>query len=229
MSDTPRVINKKVANISTKFMCETCKVKKPTENELRTHIQMIHKREKRTLAEMKDGPIRRVASVTLSPPNKIKKTGMNTDIDTRDKRISDLEVKNIVLVDTVEKKQDQLTKQANIIGDMREKVHGLDLKVEVVENENERLNNVNNDMVDTLVSKNYDITNLEHRLPKSQETDSKNEMKYAINELREALEEEKSKRDEAEERIKATNMKCFNLENQNESMRNGNINSKCKV
>ena len=47
---TPRVINKKVANISTKFMCETCKVKKPTENELRTHIQMIHKREKKNFS-----------------------------------------------------------------------------------------------------------------------------------------------------------------------------------
>ena len=46
---TPRVINKKVAIISTKFVCETCKGKKPTENEVITHIQMIHKHEEKKL------------------------------------------------------------------------------------------------------------------------------------------------------------------------------------
>ena len=85
---TPGLRSKKGGNTSAKFMCETCKVKKATENELRIHIQMIHKREKRTLAEMKDGPIRRVPSVALSPPNKIKKTGENSDIVTRDNKIS---------------------------------------------------------------------------------------------------------------------------------------------
>ena len=67
-------------------------------------------------SEKKQAPVERVMSVTKSPPKK--KT--NVDItSSRDDQIENLQEKNRKLNEAVEKKQEQLSKQANIIGSLR--------------------------------------------------------------------------------------------------------------
>ena len=89
---------------------------------------------------MRKGPVQRTASVKLSPPNKKTKEGIKQkdeiqEMNTKDLNIKSLETKNSNLSQLVEKKQEQLTKQANIIGELRGKIHQLELQTEIMNTE----------------------------------------------------------------------------------------------
>ena len=64
---TPGLVKQKVGLPATRFMCEVCKTKMKTENELRNRMKPVHKYPKRTQKEMKNEPIQRVLSIH-SPP-----------------------------------------------------------------------------------------------------------------------------------------------------------------
>ena len=60
--------------------------------------------------------------MALTPPEKkinLNKTVKRSEAEKRDQHIKSLELKNVTLVETAEKRQDQLTRQANIIGELR--------------------------------------------------------------------------------------------------------------
>ena len=140
MQYTPAPGNKKVGRPAYRFICDLCKEKKKTENELRSHMAYRHGREKRGLSEMRQGPVQRTVSVKLSPPNKKTKEGIKQkdeiqEMNTKDLNIKSLETKNSNLSQLVEKKQEQLTKQANIIGELRGKIHQLELQTEIMNTE----------------------------------------------------------------------------------------------
>ena len=81
---------------------------------------IIHKNPKRTRSEMKLEPLQRVASVTKSPPKKrVKEVESNNNSDTKDIIVSNLETRNAHLVETADRKQELIDKQAKVIGDLK--------------------------------------------------------------------------------------------------------------
>ena len=110
---TPAPGNRKVGRPEYRFTCELCKEKKKTEKELTSHMTLKHGPAKRSLAEMRQGPVERTASVKRSPPNKKAKEVLNEEhttklINTKDLEIKSLERNNFNLSDAVVKKQEQL-------------------------------------------------------------------------------------------------------------------------
>ena len=65
LKDTPVPLKKRVGS-----SCVLCNIKFKTEGEFRTHMSVTHKRIKRSLSEMKRGPIQRTISMVKSPPKK---------------------------------------------------------------------------------------------------------------------------------------------------------------
>ena len=123
---TPLPAKRKVGRPQTRFICDVCNVKFSTESEFKSHMTLKHTNKmKRSHSEKKQAPVERVMSVTKSPPKK--KT--NVDITTsRDDQTENLQEKNRKLNEAVEKKQERLSKQANIIGSLRGEIH--DLKID---------------------------------------------------------------------------------------------------
>ena len=73
-------------------------------------------------------------------------------------------MKNATLVETAEKRQDQLNKQANIIGELRSNMNKLEIETNEKDIEIKRINDMNNELVLTLVSRDDTINDLEERL-----------------------------------------------------------------
>ena len=139
--------------------------KKKTESELRNHMTLKHGQEKRGMAEMRQEPVKRTASLKISPPNKKTKAGIkeentNRELNMKDLEIKSLEAKNSNLSQAVEKKQEQLTKQANIIGELRERINQLEIQTEIDNTENVNNNEVRN-LKQTIEANNRKIFSLE--------------------------------------------------------------------
>ena len=73
-------------------------------------------------------------------------------------------MKNATLVETTEKRQDQLNKQANIIGDIRTNMNKLEIQTKEKDVEIKRITDMNNELVMKLVSRDDTINDLEERL-----------------------------------------------------------------
>ena len=100
-------------------------------------------------------------SETKSPPKK--KT--NVDItNSRDNKIEALEVKNSNLAESVEKNQEQLNKQANIIGKLREEMHELKVNVQGNSEEREKLKNLYNELLEESKRSNQENESLRKRI-----------------------------------------------------------------
>ena len=87
---------RKVGRPAYKFLCEVCKERKRTENELKSHMKTMHAPGKRTLTEMRQGQIQRAASMKLSPPKKklnLNKTVRNIELEKRGQEIENLKLK----------------------------------------------------------------------------------------------------------------------------------------
>ena len=90
-----------------------------------------------------------LANIQLSPPNKKPKEGLKQkgeiqETNTKDLEIRSLETKNFNLNQAVEKKQEQLTKQANIIGDLRGQIYQLELNIVIKNTEKDNSDEVFN-------------------------------------------------------------------------------------
>ena len=86
-------------------------------------MTIMHGQAKTGLTQISQGQLKRTASVALSPPKKKTK-----DPDSRDNLVQGLEIKNENLIATIKTKQDLIKNQANIIGELREKIYGLEIK-----------------------------------------------------------------------------------------------------
>ena len=127
----------------------------------------MHGQAKRGPTQIKQGPLKRTASVALSPPKK-----KTIYLDSNDSLVKGLENKNENLTATVKTKQDLINNQANIIGDLREQIYGLEIKIEEKTQENEvsfghliEMDKVNqgrlNDLKKIISKKEMIITNIE--------------------------------------------------------------------
>ena len=152
---TPLPAKRKVGRPQTRFhICDVCNVKMITESELNSHMKTKHANKmKRSHSEKKHEPVERTMSVTKSPPKK--KT--NVDItSSRDDQIEVLQEKNKNLNEAVEKKQEQLSKQANIIGSLRGEIHSLKIDSEAKSEEIEKQKKLYYDIIEE--SKKKDTT-----------------------------------------------------------------------
>ena len=70
MKYMPMPAPQKVGCPAKRFFSEICKDKRKTESELKSHMTIVHGRDKRGLTDMRQGQIQRAASVTLSPLKK---------------------------------------------------------------------------------------------------------------------------------------------------------------
>ena len=151
---TPGLAKRKVGRPATKFICEVCKIRMNTDNELKNQMTSFHRYPKRTRSDMRHESIQRIASVSKSPPNKkVKDKESNKDSDIKDIHIARLEAKNACLVEAADTKQGQLNKQAIIIGDLREDLQQVTIALEVKVSEFKRVEGTNATLVETLVSK----------------------------------------------------------------------------
>ena len=143
---TPFPAKRKVGRPPTRFICDVCNVKLTTETEFKSHMMIKHANNmKRSRSEKKQVPVERVLSVTKSPPKK----KSNVDITSlRDDQIETLQVKNKNLREAVEMKQEQLSKQANIIGTLREEIHTLKIESEAKSEETEKHRKLYNDIIE---------------------------------------------------------------------------------
>ena len=89
---TPAPVNRKVGRPAYRFICDLCKEKKKTESELRNHMTLKHGQEKSDMAEMQPEPIKRMASLKISPPNKKTKAGMKEENMNRELNMKDFEI-----------------------------------------------------------------------------------------------------------------------------------------
>ena len=89
---TPAPVNRKVGRPAYRFICDLCKEKKKTESELRNHMTLKHGQEKSDMAEMQQEPIKRMASLKISPPNKKTKAGMKEENMNRELNMKDFEI-----------------------------------------------------------------------------------------------------------------------------------------
>ena len=157
---TPGLAKRKVGRPSTKFTCEVCKIRMNSENELKNHMTTVHRYPKRTRVE-----IQKIASLSKSPPNKkVKDSETYNNSDIKDINISRLETKNACLVEAADARQEQLNKQAIIIGDLRENLEQVSLALEVKVSEFKRVEETNAILVESLVSKDDMISDLRDNL-----------------------------------------------------------------
>ena len=90
-------------------------------------MTLKHGPSKRGQSEMRDRPVLRTTSMKLSPPKKKTKEGPNEEevnrkIVAKDLDIKSLETKNYNLNQVDKQNQEDLTKQASIIEELREKI-----------------------------------------------------------------------------------------------------------
>ena len=166
------------------LICKICKEKKKTEPELRNHMAIVHGRAKKGLTEMRYGQVQRAISVALSPPKKkinLTQIVKDQESEKKDNIIKSLEIKNNTLLEASEKKQDQLNKQANIIGDLRMKIKQLTIETNENNVEIKPISDINHDLVNTLVSKNDIISNFEERLNTVHDAKIANEPLSSVN------------------------------------------------
>ena len=116
---------------------------------------------------MRKGQVQRATSIALSPPKKkinLTKSDQNKELDSKSHQIKALEIKNATLVEATDKRQEQLNKQANIIGGLRIDMNKLEIETKEKEMEIKRITDMNTELVLTLVSRDDTINDLEERL-----------------------------------------------------------------
>ena len=145
---------RKVGRPTNKFLCEICKERK------RTEMKTMHAPGKRN--EARSNPKSSLHGIV--PP--VKKLNMNKkvrnlELEKREQENTSLKLKNVTLAETAEKRQEQLTKQANIISELRAGTNKLEIEKKERDDKIEIITHVNNELVDTLVLRNDTIKYLE--------------------------------------------------------------------
>ena len=116
---------------------------------------------------MRQGQVQRATSVALSPPKKkinLTASDQNKELESKSHQIKALEIKNATLVEATYKRQDQLNKQANIIGDLRINMNKLEIETKEKDMEIKRITDMDTKLVCTLVSRDDTINDLEEKL-----------------------------------------------------------------
>ena len=92
------------------------------------------------------------------------KSDQNKELESKSHQIKALEIKNATLVEATDKRQDQLNKQANIIGGLRINMNKLEIETKEKDMEIKRITDMNTELVFTLVYREDTINDLEERL-----------------------------------------------------------------